>query len=220
MNEKTDVSQLLENLSENIESEIDNRVYDFFRKNNGDILKKIDVYCFRPKIACLFKIYGYDENDAIDVIIPMPNSNRAVWISLVRSFTQTDTESVLGIKILNYSVNVTEFDLSETAGDPADLMVLRGEKILIDPVAGETPETVRRNGILKNRKNIFQRYYTLKLHRHKTVKLMTELLDWFSGRKPKTGAIIKELENFWRDSQLIMKNPNLNHFTSKKAINY
>lgn len=216
MKDPNPVLRYLEKLSEKIETDIEEAVSQFFGRLPENLFKHRDVYCFRPKAAALLNVYKAP-GDYLNAVCPIKNTDFAVWISICRSETASDGEKLLGVKTLSYSAEVIFFNLTASAGDPADLQILRGEKMVIDAMAGETLKSVLQKGILKERKKLFSERYSKKIY----PPLLKKLLSLFRNPpKAKTEEIIQFIQNAEAAIQWFIDNPDLNRFRSRTAINY
>lgn len=216
MKSSDSVSEHLEKLSGKMEADIDEGVFRFFTKIPESLFKDRDVYCFRPKETALFNIYK-TQGDYLNAVLPLGKLDSAVWLSIARSETASENEKLFGIKNLNYQIAVTLFNLTKTAGDPADLQILRGEKILVDVIAGETLKSVIQKGFLKERKGIFNERYSQKIY----PPLIKKIRNFFRGdKKSRTEEIIYLIQTTEAAIQWFLDNPEINRFRSRTAINY
>lgn len=216
MKDSNPVLRYLEKLSEEMEADIEEAVSKFFGRLTENLFRQRDVYCFRPKAAALFNIWKVP-GDYLNAVCPMENTDFAVWISISRSETASDGEKLLGVKNLSYSVEATFFNLTASAGNPVDLQILRGEKMIIDTVAVETLKSILQKGILKERKKLFSEKYCQKIY----PPLLKKLLSLFhKPPKVKTEEIVRFIQNAEAAIQWFIDNPDLNRFRSRTAINY
>jgi len=210
------IFQHLEKLSEKMEASIDEDIFQFFAKVPENLVKHRDVYCFRPKETALFNIYQVP-GDYLNAILPLGKLNFALWLSIARSETASENEEFFGIKTLNYQIEVTLFNLTKTAGDPADLRVLRGEKILVDAIAGETLKSVIQKGFLKERKRIFNERYSQTIY----PPLIKKIRNLFHrNKKSKAEEIVPLIQETETAIRWLLDNPEINRFRSRTAINY
>ncbi|MBI3046345.1 MAG: hypothetical protein HYY86_02295 [Candidatus Harrisonbacteria bacterium] len=206
----------LEKLSEKMEADIDEGIFQFFAKIPENLFKHRDVYCFRPKETALFNIYKVP-GDYLNAILPLGKLDSAVWLSIARSETASENEKLFGIKTLNYRIEVTLFNLTKTAGDPADLQILRGEKMIVDAVAGETLKSVIQKGFLKERKEIFNERYSQTIY----PPFIKKIRNLFRGnKKSRAEEIVSLIQETETAIRWFLDNPEINRFRSRTAINY
>ncbi len=164
MDTQNQIHQYLDKLTRDFQPHGDAQASHFLRHLGENILKDLDVYCFRCKSGELFRKFGAD-GVSLSMIHPLPNSNHAISIGLIRT---NDNGRVI------YNISVGTFNIVKTAGDPVDLSAIRMEKILLDFTAGETSEFIRWHGMYREYRNLFQKTYTEK-NRMEPVEIFTGL---------------------------------------------
>ncbi len=202
------VAQYLETLSEGFQEDIDYRIFHFLQRISTSTFKNLDVYCFRDSSEVFFRIF-HVSGSVFSLIHPLPHSSRALSLSLVCTYADGET---------GYSLSAGTFDLTKTAGDPVDLAAIRGEKIILDITAGETPESIRMHGAYRDYVPLFTKRY-LKRSRSGLPEWWRDL---FLPKKKKAALrqIVHDLANLDRLMRRLIANPSLNRLRSRTAFNY
>ena len=150
------------------------------------------------------------EGVCISIIRPIENSDLAISISIHKIITQQEA--------IDYSVFVGRFNLTKTAGDPVNLAAVRGEIILLDAEAGETPEKIRMTGQYRNYKEMYRNEYRKTSH--------CRPVQWFINLLPKNAEqllkekIIKRIDDIINLAEFQISDPMLNKIHSRNASNY
>ncbi|MBU6142234.1 hypothetical protein KGO95_03950 [Patescibacteria group bacterium] len=208
MEQKNSIVQLLERLSEEFREDPDYQVYHFLNRLGATTLKGLDIYCFREPSADMFRAF-HVSGSSYTLIHPFSRSPRALSLSLISTHGNDHTA---------YLISVGTFDLMKTAGDPVDLAAVRFEKIILDPVAGETQDSIRKYGAYRNFTQLFSRRYIKKLRPG-----ITEWWQNFFLPKEKRMAlcqILYDLERLEQTMSWFVENPRLNRLRSRDAFNY
>lgn len=208
MDTQNQIHQYLNKLTRDFHPHGDSQINHFLEHLGENILKDLDVYCFFCKSGELLKKFGAN-GVSLSMIHPLPNSNRAMNIGLIRTS---------GGDCNTYNISVGTFNLIKTAGDPVDLSAVRMEKIILDVVAGETLEFIRWHGMYREYRNIFQKSYTEKTGSG----LWKFLTDFLPETKTQRAArkILHDLKNLENILLWLIDNPQLNGFRHHQAFNY
>lgn len=208
MDTQKQIHQYLEKITRDFQPDVDYRIHHFFRHLGGNILKDLDVYCFRCKSGDLFNKLNA-EGVSLSLIHPLPDSDRAVCISLIRT-------SENGRNI--YDISVGTFNLTKTAGNPVDLSAVRMEKVILDAVAGETPEYIKWHGMYRDYRNVFNKTYVEETG-DGLWKFFKDIFPKYKKREV-SEQIIRDLKNLENEMLWLIANPELNGFRSRQAFNH
>ena len=207
MDTQNQIHLYLEKLTRDFQPDTDRQVCDFLRKFSYTALKGMDAYCFQSKIPGNLQ-HPNLESISLTLIRPKPGSERALCVSLTRTSSKTGS---------TYVISAGTFNLIKTAGDPVDLSAVRMEKVLLDAVAGETPELIRWRGMYRDFKLIFQKTYSEK-NGSGFIDFLKDFLPK-SKRQRITAQIISDLKNLESTMLWLIENPELNGFRSWKSFN-
>lgn len=208
MDTQKQIHQYINKLTQNFTPDVDYQIYHFLRRLSETTIKGLDVYCFSCKSGRLFKLFNTD-GVSLSLIHPLPSSESALCITLIRA--SGPDENI-------YTISAGTFNLSKTAGDPADLSAVRMEKVILDAVSGETPETIKRNGMYRDYQRIFEKTYKEKNN--------SLFLGFFLNLLPKSekekvvGQIIHDLKNLENLMRWLIETKQLNRLRSRQAFNY
>ncbi len=208
MDTQKQIHQYLEKLTRDFQPDTDRQICGFLRRFGDTALKELDVYCFQHKIPENLRYPGM-KSVSLTLIRPRPGSERALCVSLIRTSSKTGSA---------YVISAGTFNLLKTAGDPIDLSAVRMEKVLLDAVAGETPELIKWRGMYRDFKLIFQKTYS-----EKTGSGFMDFINDFLPKSKKQrliSRIISDLKNLENMMLWLIENPTLNKLRSRQAFNY
>lgn len=208
MDTQNQIHQYLKKLTQNFTPDVDYQIYHFLRRLSETAIKGLDVYCFSCSSGRFFTLYNV-KGISLSLIHPVPNSERALCISLIRS---TDEKGN------HYIISAGTFNLTKTAGDPADLAAVRMEKVILDPITGETAESIRQYGMYRDYKEIFSKKYS-DIKQSKITSFFKQFLPK-SDKQKIVEQIVHDLKNLENLMQWLIETKQLNRLRSRQAFNY
>ena len=208
MKDQTDAELFVENLSEKISPQNHENLYAFLL--NSWLFSGENCYFFHSKDTEILLMILSGEGVCISIIRPIENSDLAISISINKIITQKEA--------IDYSVFVGRLKLTKTAGDQVNLATVRGEIIILDAEAGETPEKIRMTGQYRNYKEMYRNEYRKTSH--------CRPVQWFINLLPKNAEqllkekIIKRIDDIINLAEFQISDPMLNKIHSRNASNY
>lgn len=208
MKGQTDTKLFIEKLSEKVSPQNHENLYAFLL--NSWLFNGEDCYFFHSKDGeRLLTILG-GEGVCISIIHPIKNSDLAISISIQKTIAQKE--------ITDYSISVGRFNLTKTAGDPINLAAIRGEIVILDIEAGETPEKIKMTGQYRNYKEMYRNEYRKTSH-CRPVQWLINLFSKSNERILKE-KIIGQIDEIISLTEFRISTPPLNKFQSRDAFNY
>ncbi len=209
MKGQTDTKPFLEKLSEKVSPQNHGNLYDCLLRSW--LFSAGNCYFFHSKTTEELLMALGGEGVCISIIRPIvENSNMAISISINKTIIQKE--------VIDYSVSVGGFNLTKTAGNPVNLAAVRGEIIILDTEAGETPEKIKMTGQYRNYKEMFSNEYRKTSH--------CRPVQWLVNLLPKNAEqllkekIIKRIDDIISLAESRISNPPLNRLQSLDAFNY
>lgn len=208
MKDQTDTELLVEKLSEKVSPQNHENLCTFLL--NSWLFSGEDCYFFHSKDTEIILTVLGGEGVCISIIRPIENSDLAISISIHKIISQKEA--------IDYSISVGRFNLTKTAGDPVNLAAVRGEIILIDAEAGETPEKIKMTGQYRNHKEMYRNEYKKTSH--------CRPVQWFVNLLPKSAEqllkekIIERLDEIISLAESRISDPPLNKIRSRNTYNY
>ena len=226
MDKSSSILKYLEKLSENYDEKSSrkcdpNLIHKFLSGVADTIFKGADTYCFKVRNS-VSALLGSEKLGIqfLSAVHPIAGTDRAICISIMRWTEQTENEQLFGIQRIVYRIDVMEFNLTKTAGDPVDLAALRGEKIILNILDGETPEQIRQNRTFRERKKIIEKKFSKTIYPISALHSLIKLFRGYSHRNTLEDLITFELERLSTGIQWFIDNPEINHFRTRRAINH
>lgn len=223
MKNQSDAELFLEKLSEQVSPQNHKNLYDFLFSDNWIATGK-NCYFFQAMAGQKMQAIFFMNGACVSLIHPIENSDLAIYININKTvFYPNDSiygndDSIFTKKIESYSISVGKFNLTKTADDPINLAAVRGEIVILNTEAGETPEQIKRTGQYRQYKVMYENGYKKSWH-YRPIQWLVDLMPK-SDEQILQEKIIDRLEEIIRLAEFYITNPEFNRLTSRKAFNY